>query len=152
MHRRNNNVRKQKKAAGSSFGETVRIASLVHKGMKSGRSSYVEMSALARMTNHNVKARIKSIAPLNDPVNEELKTLLSEIPSVVSDGYTRVLNPNGMIRKDVLDELLAMDSEIVIALGTTESHLRAGERIDRALAALREIVKERRELSESLKA
>jgi hypothetical protein len=164
QRRNNNNIRKQKKIA-NSFGETVRIASLVHKGMKSGRSSYVEMRALARLTNHNVKNKIQSIKSLinkpraattaavadNDKI-DELSSALSEIPSAVSEGYTKVLSPNGMIREDSLDRLLAMDSEIVIALATIESHLRAKEKPDAAVRALKEILKERKEFSASLTA
>ena len=147
-----NHIRKQKKISSSSFGETVRIASLLHKGMKSGRSSYVEMRALARLTNHNIKTKIRIIKPLIKPSNEALTITLAEIPPTVSEGYTKVLNPNGMILEDSLDKLLSMDSEIAITLATIESHLRSKENTDQALSVLKEILKERKEFSESLRA
>ena len=120
--------------------------------MKSGRSSYVEMRALARLTNHNIKTKIRIIKPLIKPSNEALTNTLSEIPPAVSEGYTKVLNSNGMILEDSLDKLLAMDSEIAIALATIESHLRSKENPDQALSVLKEILKERKEFSESLRA
>ena len=152
MHRRNNNnIRKQKKIA-SSFGETVRIASIVHKGMRTGRSSFVEMSALARLTNHNIRAKIQGIRPLLKSSNEELANILTELPVTVSEGYTSVLSPNGMIREEALDKLMTLDSDIVITLATIDSHLRAREKTHQATVVLKEILKERKEFTGSLKA
>jgi hypothetical protein len=140
-----NNIRRQRKLE-SRLGETVRIASIVQKGMATGRSSYVEMRALDRLTNHNIKARVDEIKK-STKLNGELEELLSKIPAAMSGGYAKVLTPNGIIREAELDRLLSIDGEIVTCLAIIESE-QARDVID----TLKELMEERKKLVDSLKA
>lgn len=140
-----NNFRRQRRLE-SRLGETVRIASIVQKGMTTGRSSYVEMRALDRLTNHNIKTRVDEIKK-SVKLNSELEDLLSKIPPAMSDGYAKVLTPNGIIREAELDRLLSMDADIVTCLVTIESD-QARDVID----TLKELMEERKRLVDSLKA
>lgn len=140
-----NNFRRQRRLE-SRLGETVRIASIVQKGMTTGRSSYVEMRALDRLTNHNIKTRVDEIKK-SVKLNSELEDLLSKIPPAMSDGYTKVLTPNGIIREAELDRLLSMDADIVTCLVTIES-----EQTRDVIDTLKELMEERKRLVDSLKA
>lgn|SRR5581483_3380890 len=139
-----NNFRRQRRLE-SRLDETVRIASIVQKGMATGRSSYVEMRALDRLTNHNIKTRVDEIK--KSAMGDELHDLLSKIPQEMSEGYAKVLTPNGIIRKTELDRLLSIDAEIVTCLGIIESK-QARDVVD----ALKELIEERKRLVDSLKA
>ena len=143
MHK--NNFRRQRRLE-SRVGETVRIASIVQKGMTTGRSSYVEMRALDRLTNHNIKTRVDEIKK-SVKLNSELEDLLSRIPAAMADGYAKVLTPNGIIREAELDRLLSLDADIVMCLVTIESE-QARDVID----TLKELMEERKRLVDSLKA
>jgi hypothetical protein len=140
-----NNFRRQRRLE-SRLGETVRIASIVQKVMATGRSSYVEMRALERLTNHNIKTRVDEIKK-SVKLNSELEDLLSRIPQAMSDGYAKVLTPNGMIREAELDRLLSIDGDIVTCLVIIESE-QARDVID----TLKEMMEERKRLVDSLKA
>lgn len=145
MHR---NIRRQQRGE-SRLGETVRIASIVQKGLASGRSSYVEMNALDRLTNHNIKAKVSTLKKL-PKLDAELQDLLTKIPQVVSGGYTKVLTPNGIIRENELGQLLSIDADIVNYLGMIEQ-AKSQETRD-VLNALRELVEERKKIVDSLRA
>src|ERR671924_1822771 len=105
MHKNNNNFtgRHQKKGGGrgrrveSRLGETVRIASIAQKGMTTGRSSYVEMRALDRLTRHNIKTKVLSLKK-SIRISGELEDFLSKISETMSESYTKVLTPNGIVR------------------------------------------------------
>ena len=140
-----NNFRRQRRLE-SRLGETVRIASIVQKGMATGRSSYVEMRALDRLTNHNIKTRVEEIKK-SIKLDSELQDLLSKIPPAMSDGYAKVLTPNGIIREAELDHLLSIDGDIVTCLVQFESE-QARDVID----LLKELMEERQRLADSLKA
>lgn len=114
MHK--NNTRRQGRIESSSLGETVRIASIVQKGMASGRSSYVEMRALDRLMKHNIKTRVNEMRKSIKINSSEIDRLLDEIISASSEGYTHVLTPNGIIQEKELDRLLSIDSEIVMCM------------------------------------
>lgn len=143
MHK--NNVRRRRKL-GSNLSETVRIASIVQKGVESGRSSYVEMRSLARLTSQNVRAKahlIQQSLEKGDPLNALLKSLVTEI----FEGYTDVLTPNGNVMDEKLDALLSLDSEIVTCLGII-----AKDRSKEAEDALKELVQERKKFVGALRA
>src|SRR5688500_9399600 len=112
MHK---NFRRQRKLE-DRLGETVRIASIVQKGMDTGRSSYVEMRALDRLTSHNINTKVSALRK-SLKLNAELEDLLTKVPQAMSDGYTRVLTPNGIVRESELDRLLSIDADIVMCLG-----------------------------------
>lgn len=143
MHK--NNLPRRRKLEGN-LGETVRIASIVQKGVDTGRSSYVEMRALARTTNRNLRPKVRSI--LEHIEDEAVRTL----PSEVSGGYTEVLTPNGNVRQDKLDQLLSIDSDIVMCLGMLEAELKNKNEPHGYLTTLREIIQERKKFVDALRA
>lgn len=160
MHKDNNNFtgRHQKKGGRgrrveSRLGETVRIASIIQKGMSTGRSSYVEMRALDRLTKHNIKSKVDALRPHAKP-ESDLAKLLSIITPAMSGGYVDVLTPNGIVRENELDSLLSIDSDIVMCIGTIESELlnKSHKKEIEAIHTLKELVEERKKLIDSLRA
>jgi hypothetical protein len=161
MHKDNNNFtgRHQKKGGGrgrrveSRLGETVRIASIIQKCMSTGRSSYVEMRALDRLTKHNIKSKVDALRPHAKP-ESDLAKLLSIITPAMSGGYVDVLTPNGIVRENELDSLLSIDSDIVMCIGTIESELlkKSRKKEIEAIHTLKELVEERKKLIDSLRA
>ncbi len=162
MHKDNNNFtgRHQKKGGGgrgrrveSRLGETVRIASIIQKCMSTGRSSYVEMRALDRLTKHNIKSKVDALRPHAKP-ESDLAKLLSIITPAMSGGYVDVLTPNGIVRENELDSLLSIDSDIVMCIGTIESELltRSHKKEIEAIHTLKELIEERKKLIDSLRA
>jgi hypothetical protein len=162
MHKDNNNFtgRHQKKGGGgrgrrveSRLGETVRIASIIQKCMSTGRSSYVEMRALDRLTKHNIKSKVDALRPHAKP-ESDLAKLLSIITPAMSGGYVDVLTPNGIVRENELDSLLSIDSDIVMCIGTIESELlkKSHKKEIEAIHMLKELVEERKKLIDSLRA
>lgn len=161
MHKDNNNFtgRHQKKGGGggrrrveSRLGETVRIASIIQKCMSSGRSSYVEMRALDRLTKHNIKSKVDALRPHAKP-ESDLAEVLSIITPAMSGGYVDVLTPNGIVRENELDSMLLIDSDIVMCIGTIESELLKSHKKEiEAIHTLKELVEERKKLIDSLRA
>lgn len=130
--------------------ETVRIASIVQKGMATGRSSYVEMRALERIVRHNINASVQIIRSTPIVKDEDMAELLSKVMSV-RGGYADTLTPNGVLRKDELEQLLSIDSEISMCLGMLESPGTRAKALDVAVT-LRELLEERKRLVGSLRA
>ncbi len=147
MHK--NNIRRQRKLENRT-DETVRIASIAQKGMNTGRSSYVEMRALDRLTSHNIKTKILLLKKTTK-LNDKLEEFLSKISETLSESYTRVLTPNGIVRRKELDRLLSIDSDIVMCIGMIEAELKL-HMISDAMNTLKELVEERRGFVDSLKA
>ena len=145
MHK---NFRRQRRLE-SRLGETVRIASIVQRCMDTGRSSYVEMHALDRLTIHNIKSKTSALKKSIN-LDSELEDLLTKISQAVSDGYTKVLTPNGIVRENELDRLLSIDAEIVTCLGMIESE--KSQKMREVVDVLEELVEERKKLVDSLKA
>jgi len=141
------NFRRQRRLE-SRLDETVRIASIVQKGMATGRSSYVEMRALDRLTSHNIKTKTSALKKSLKP-NAEIEDLLAKVPQAMSDGYTRVLTPNGIVRESELDRLLTIDADISTCLGMIDSE--KPQKIRGAVGALKELIEERKKLVDSLK-
>lgn len=144
MHK---NFRRQRKLE-SRLDETVRIASIVQKGMARGRSSYVEMRALDRLTSHNIKTKASALQK-SLKLNAELQDLLIKVPQAILEGYTRVLTPNGIVRESELDRLLSIDADIVMCLGMIESE--KPQKMHDVVSVLKELVEERKKLVDSLK-
>ena len=147
MHK--NNFRRQRRLE-SRTDETVRIASIAQKGMTTGRSSYVEMRALDRLTSHNIKAKVLALKK-SFKLNGELEDILSKILYAMSESYTRVLTPNGIVRRKELDRLLSIDADIVMCIGMIESELKS-QKISDFINTLKELVEERKRFLDSLRA
>jgi hypothetical protein len=144
-----NNFRGQRRLE-SRIDETVRIASIAQKGMATGRSSYVEMRALDRLTSHNIKTKVHVIKK-SLKLNTKLEDLVSRISQSVSESYTKVLTPNGIVRGNELDRLLSIDADIVICLGMIESELNS-VKISDLIDTMEELMEERKKLVDSLRA
>ena len=144
-----NNFRGQRRLE-SRIDETVRIASIAQKGMTTGRSSYVEMRALDRLTSHNIKTKVHAIRK-SFKLSSELENLLSKISQAMTESYTKVLTPNGIVRGKELDRLLSIDADIVICLGMIESELNSVKMSD-LIDMMQELVEERKRLVDSLRA
>jgi hypothetical protein len=144
-----NNFRGQRRLE-SRIDETVRIASIAQKGMTTGRSSYVEMRALDRLTNHNIKAKVHAIRK-SLKLSSTLEDLLSKISQAMTESYTKVLTPNGIVRAKELEGLLTIDADIVVCLGMVESELNS-VKISDLIDRMEELVEERKRLVDSLRA
>lgn len=144
-----NNFRGQRRLE-SRIDETVRIASIAQKGITSGRSSYVEMRALDRLTSHNIKSKVQTIRK-SLKLNSKLEEIVLKISHGTSESYTKVLTPNGIVRRKELDRLLSIDADIVICLGMIGSEL-TSSKISDLISTMEELIEERRKLVESLKA
>ncbi|HYX71830.1 MAG TPA: hypothetical protein VE732_03605 [Nitrososphaera sp.] len=144
-----NNFRGQRRLE-SRIDETVRIASIAQKGMTTGRSSYVEMRALDRLTSHNIKTKVHAIRK-SLKLSGQLEDLLSKISQAMTESYTKVLTPNGIVRGKELDRLLSIDADIVICLGMIESELNSIKMSD-LIDMMQELVEERKRLVDSLRA
>lgn len=144
-----NNFRGQRRLE-SRIDETVRIASIAQKGMATGRSSYVEMRALDRLTSHNIKAKVHIIKK-SVKLNSKLEDLVSRISQSMSESYTKVLTPNGIVRGEELNRLLSIDADIVICLGMIESELNS-VKISDLIDTMEELIEERKKLVDSLRA
>jgi hypothetical protein len=145
-----NNFRGQRRLE-SHIDETVRIASIAQKGMTTGRSSYVEMRALDRLTSHNIKTKVHAIKK-SLKLNSKLEDLVSRISQAMSESYTKVLTPNGIVRGKELDRLLSIDADIVICLGMIESELNSLKMISDLVDTMEELIEERKKLVDSLRA
>jgi hypothetical protein len=144
-----NNFRGQRRLE-SHIDETVRIASIAQKGMITGRSNYVEMRALDRLTSHNIKTKVQSIKK-SHKLNANLEELMLKISQGMSESYTKILTPNGIVRRKELDRLLSIDADIVICLGMFNSDLNSLKLSD-LTRTLEELIEERRKLVDSLRA
>ena len=117
--------------------------------MATGRSSYVEMRALDRLTKHNIKTKVSALKKSLE-LTGELEDLLTEILQIVSDGYTKVLTPNGIVRENELDRLLSIDADIVTGLGMFEPE--KSQKMREVIETLKDLAEERKKLVDSLKA
>jgi len=143
-----NNFRGQRRLE-SHVDETVRIASIAQKGITTGRSSYVEMRALDRLTSHNIKTKVNAIKKSFKP-NSKLEDLGAKISQAMSESYTKVLTPNGILREKELDRLLSIDADIVICLGMIESELNS-VKISGLIDTMEGLIEERKKLVDSLR-
>lgn len=143
-----NNFRGQRRLE-SRVDETVRVASIAQKGITTGRSSYVEMRALDRLTSHNIKTKVNAIKKLLKQ-NSKLEDLAAKISQAMSESYTKVLTPNGILREKELDRLLSIDADIVICLGMIESELNS-VKISDLIDTMEGLIEERKKLVDSLR-
>lgn len=144
-----NNFRGQRRLE-SRIDEAVRIASIAQKGMTTGRSSYVEMRALDRLTSHNIKNKVQTIKK-SFKLNSKSEAVMLKISQGMSESYTKILTPNGIVRRKEFDRLLSIDADIVICLGMVGTELDS-LKISDLIRTIEELIEERRKLVDSLKA
>lgn len=144
-----NNFRRQRRLE-SRIDEAVRIASIAQKGMTTGRSSYVEMRALDRLTSHNIKTKVQTIKK-SFKLNSKFEELMLKISQGMSESYTKILTPNGIVRRKEFDRLLSIDADIVICLGMFGTEFDS-LKISDLIRTIEELIEERRKLVDSLRA
>jgi len=144
-----NNFRGQRRLE-SRIDEAVRIASIAQKGMTTGRSSYVEMRALDRLTSHNIKTKVQTIKK-SFKLNSKFEELMLKISQGTSESYTKILTPNGIVRRKEFDRLLSIDADIVICLGMFGTEFDSLKMSD-LIRTIEELIEERRKLVDSLRA
>lgn len=144
-----NNFRGQRRLE-SRIDEAVRIASIAQKGMTTGRSSYVEMRALDRLTSHNIKTKVQTIKK-SFKLNTKFEELMLKISQGMSESYTKILTPNGIVRRKEFDRLLSIDADIVICLGMVGTEFDS-LKISDLIRTIEELIEERRKLVDSLRA
>jgi hypothetical protein len=144
-----NNFRGQRRLE-SRIDEAVRIASIAQKGMTTGRSSYVEMRALDRLTSHNIKSKVQTIKK-SFKLNSKFEELMLKISQGMSESYTKILTPNGIVRRKEFDRLLSIDADIVICLGMVGTEFDS-LKISDLIRTIEELIEERRKLVDSLRA
>jgi hypothetical protein len=120
--------------------------------MSTGRSSYVEMHALERLTHHNIKTRVGAIRSGPAAKDRVISEILSRLPAAVHGGYADVLTPNGVVRESELDRLLSIDSEIATCLGVIESRVQSSAKNLELGETLKILIEERKKLVGSLRA
>jgi hypothetical protein len=143
-------VRSQKKQT-SNLDGTIRIAANIQKSIATGRSNYVEMRAASTIVAHNIRVRINSIKSLMGGCKYlELSTIFS----IMSSGYEFTLTPNGILKRNDLEDLISIDSDIALLLMAIEDALKINgqARFDDELAHLKEFLSKRKRLIEFLKA
>jgi len=79
---------------------------------------------------------------------------LSTIFSIMSNGYEFTLTPNGILKRNDLEDLISIDSDIALLLMAIEDALKINgqARFDDELAHLKELLSKRKRLIETLKA
>jgi hypothetical protein len=143
-------VRSKKKQT-SNLDGMIRIAANIQKSMATGRSSYVEMRAASRMVAHNMRLKINSIKSLTSAGKySDLSTIFPNL----SSGYEFTLTPNGILKRNDLEKLLSIDSDIALLLTSIEDALRFNGQahLNHELDALKEFLTKRKTLIEILKA
>jgi hypothetical protein len=97
----------------SSLDNTFRIASILQRSIKSGRSSYVEMSRVNQIVSFNTKSRLEYLKSKSISGNYDgILTMFQQL----SFCYENTITPNGSIKLKDLNRMLNYDSEIVIQL------------------------------------
>ena len=118
--------------------------------MTTGRSSYVEMRALDRLTSHNIKTKVQTIKK-SFKLNSKFEELMLKISQGTSESYTKILTPNGIVRRKEFDRLLSIDADIVICLGMFGTEFDSLKMSD-LIRTIEELIEERRKLVDSLRA
>ncbi|MEM2759557.1 MAG: hypothetical protein QXU32_05035 [Nitrososphaerales archaeon] len=119
---------KYKKDQRPAANGIVKIASLLQKALESGRSNQIEMSEVSRYISYYVKAQIDESSMYMDYIldskngsnfkqmRNEFVKILDEIDENITNGYEKLLAPNGSINKGLLERLIQIDTEITSGL------------------------------------
>ncbi|HEY7570865.1 MAG TPA: hypothetical protein VH796_05805 [Nitrososphaeraceae archaeon] len=136
----------------SSLDNTFRIASILQKSIKSGRSSYVEMSRVNQIVSFNMKSRLDSLKSKSISGNyHDILALFRHL----SFCYESAITPNGSIKIKDLNRMLNYDSEIVIQLDNFKklSNCNNNKATDLDyIKNLKDLIKEREDFMKSIRA
>ena len=84
-------------------------------------------------------------------MNRNLEEILLKNSQGMPESYTSVLTPNCIVRRKELDRLLSIDADIVICLGMFGSEVHP-LKMSALIRTMEELIEERRNLVDSLKA
>jgi len=118
-----------KKKEKPAFNGIVKLASLLQKALDTGRSNYVEMSEISRYVSYYIKTQIDDSGMYMDYIlnnyrddnsfrhlRDDLVKLFNELNENASNGYEKLVAPNGSVNRSVLEELIQIDTEITSAM------------------------------------
>ncbi|MGH9922542.1 MAG: hypothetical protein ACRD38_07305, partial [Nitrososphaerales archaeon] len=90
------------------FNGIVKLASLLQKALDTGRSNYVEMSEISRYMSYYIKTQTEDSSTHMDYIlnnhrednsfkrfRNDLVTLFNELNETASNGYEKLVAPNG---------------------------------------------------------
>jgi hypothetical protein len=120
---------KYKKEQKPAFNGIVKLVSLLQKALESGRSNYVEMSEVNRYISYYVKTQIDDSSMYMDYILNNYKNgiefkklrndfvkVFNDINITTIDGYEKLVAPNGSVNKDLLEQLIQLDTEITATM------------------------------------
>jgi len=125
-----------KKKEKPAFNGIVKLASLLQKALDTGRSNYVEMSEISRYVSYYIKTQIDDSVMYMDYIlnnyrddnsfrhlRNDLVTLFNELNETASNGYEKLVAPNGSVNRNMLEELIQIDTEITSAMNLIKNAL-----------------------------
>jgi len=129
-----------KKKAKPAFNGIVKLASLLQKALDTGRSNYVEMSEISRYVGYYIKTQVDDSVMYMDYIlnnyrddnsfrrlRNDLVTLFNELNEMASNGYEKLVAPNGSVNRDSLEELIQIDTEITSTMNLIRNVLMAAK-------------------------
>lgn len=148
-----------KKKAKPAFNGIVKLASLLQKALDTGRSNYVEMSEISRYVSYYIKTQVDDSVMYMDYIlnnyrddnsfrrfRNDLVTLFNDLNETATNGYEKLVAPNGSVNSERLEELIQIDTEITGTINLIRNTLRAaknsGEVTDNDLKEIDAVVSE----------
>ena len=129
-----------KKKEKPAFNGIVKLASLLQKALDTGRSNYVEMSEISRYISYYIKTQTDDSAMYMDYIlnnyrddnsfrrlRNDLVTLFNGLNETVANGYEKLVAPNGSMNRNMLEELIQIDTEITSTMSLIKNVLMAAK-------------------------
>jgi len=129
-----------KKKVKPAFNGIVKLASLLQKALDSGRSNYVEMNEISRYVSYYVKTQIDDSTMYMDYIlnncrddngfrrlREDLVALFNGLNETTSNGYEKLVAPNGSVNVNMLEKLIKVDTEITNLMNLIKNALMAAK-------------------------
>lgn len=127
-----------KKKEKPAFNGIVKLASLLQKALDTGRSNYVELSEISRYVSYYVKTQIDDSSMYMDYIlnnhndsdgfkrlRTELAELFNKLNETTVNGYEKLVAPNGSVNKNLLEQLIQIDTEITSSMNLIKNVLMA---------------------------
>jgi hypothetical protein len=122
------------------FNGIVKLASLLQKALDTGRSNYVEMSEISRYMSYYIKTQTEESSAHMDYIlnnyredngfkrlRNDLVTLFGDLNETASNGYEKLVAPNGSVNRGSLEELIQIDTEITGAMNLIKNAFMAAK-------------------------
>lgn len=126
----------KKKEQKPTFNGITKLASLLQKALETGKSNYVEMSEISRYMSYYVKTQIDDNFMcmdymLNNQKNgldfkqlrNELTGIFNDVNNTIVNGYEKLVAPNGSVNKNLLEQLIQIDTEITTTMNMIDNAL-----------------------------